>query len=97
MDGNGLRRFEFRACDLKRIYQFDRSRGVSGFPKRGRMFCGGVEGLIFRQPFDVVSDPSNEQDSAQREKLHPEKIEPQKMLVAASSELCRQTHDPSRL
>jgi choline-sulfatase len=34
MDGGGLRAFPFRARELKRIYQFDRSRGVTGFPKR---------------------------------------------------------------
>jgi choline-sulfatase len=34
MDGNGLRAFEFHARELKRIYQFDRSRGITGFPKR---------------------------------------------------------------
>jgi choline-sulfatase len=33
-DAHGLRAFEFRARELKRIYQFDRSRGVTGFPKR---------------------------------------------------------------
>ncbi len=34
MDGNGLHAFEFHARELKRIYQFDRSRGITGFPKR---------------------------------------------------------------
>ena len=34
LDGGGLRKFDFRARPLKRIYQFDRSRGVTGFPKR---------------------------------------------------------------
>jgi hypothetical protein len=29
-----LRRFEFGARPLTRIYQFDRSRGITGFPKR---------------------------------------------------------------
>lgn len=45
MDSNGLHSFEFQARPLKRIYQFDRSRGVTGFPKRPE------EGLrSFRQP-----------------------------------------------
>jgi choline-sulfatase len=34
MNAHGLRAFEFHARELKRIYQFDRSRGVTGFPKR---------------------------------------------------------------
>jgi arylsulfatase len=34
LDGNGLRAFPFAARPLRRIYQFDRSRGVFGFPKR---------------------------------------------------------------
>jgi choline-sulfatase len=34
LDGNGLRAFPFAARRLQRIYQFDRSRGVTGFPKR---------------------------------------------------------------
>jgi choline-sulfatase len=33
MDAHGLRAFDFQARELKRIYQFDRSRGVTGFPK----------------------------------------------------------------
>lgn len=33
LDTNGLRAFPFRARPQKRIYQFDRSRGVTGFPK----------------------------------------------------------------
>ncbi|HEY3935838.1 MAG TPA: sulfatase-like hydrolase/transferase [Bryobacteraceae bacterium] len=34
LDGNGLRGISFEARPLRRIYQFDRSRGVTGFPKR---------------------------------------------------------------
>jgi hypothetical protein len=34
MEGGELRRFDFQARALTRIYQFDRSRGVTGFPKR---------------------------------------------------------------
>lgn len=34
MEGDGLRSFDFRARKLTRIYQFDRSRGITGFPKR---------------------------------------------------------------
>jgi choline-sulfatase len=32
MDGHDLRKFPFEARPLKRIYQFDQSRGVRGFP-----------------------------------------------------------------
>lgn len=34
LDGKGLRAFPFEARPLRRIYQFDHSRGVTGFPKR---------------------------------------------------------------
>jgi arylsulfatase len=34
LDGNGLRALPFQARPLQRIYQFDHSRGVKGFPKR---------------------------------------------------------------
>ncbi len=34
VDGDDLRRFPFAARPLQRIYQFDRSRGVSGFPDK---------------------------------------------------------------
>jgi arylsulfatase len=34
LDGGKLRAFPFRARPRKRIYQFDRSRGVTGFPDR---------------------------------------------------------------
>jgi choline-sulfatase len=34
LDGKGLRAFPFAARPLRRIYQFDHSRGVTGFPKR---------------------------------------------------------------
>jgi len=34
LDANGLRAFPFAARRLQRVYQFDRSRGVTGFPKR---------------------------------------------------------------
>lgn len=34
LDGGGLRAFPFRARPRQRIYQFDRSRGVKGFPQR---------------------------------------------------------------
>jgi choline-sulfatase len=34
LDANGLRAFPFAARRLQRIHQFDRSRGVTGFPKR---------------------------------------------------------------
>jgi arylsulfatase len=33
LDGSALRKFTFEARPRKRIYQFDRSRGVTGFPK----------------------------------------------------------------
>lgn len=33
LDGHGLRALSFEARPLRRIYQFDRSRGVTGFPK----------------------------------------------------------------
>lgn len=33
LDGGGLRRFLFQPRPRQRIYQFDRSRGVTGFPK----------------------------------------------------------------
>lgn len=33
-DGDALRRFPFQARPRRRIYQFDRSRGVSGFPAK---------------------------------------------------------------
>lgn len=33
LEGNTLRRFPFQPRPLRRIYQFDRSRGVTGFPK----------------------------------------------------------------
>lgn len=36
MDKDGLRAFPFAARPLKRIYQFDRSRGVTGFPAHPR-------------------------------------------------------------
>ena len=34
LDGDGLRRFPHRSRPLKRIYQFDHSRGITGFPER---------------------------------------------------------------
>jgi arylsulfatase len=34
LDGNGLRSFPFQARPNRRIYQFDRARGVTGFPQR---------------------------------------------------------------
>lgn len=34
LDGEGMREFPFEARPPRRIYQFDRSRGVSGFPER---------------------------------------------------------------
>ena len=34
LDGGGLRAFPFEPRPLRRIYQFDRSRGVTGFPRR---------------------------------------------------------------
>ncbi|HEX4232647.1 MAG TPA: sulfatase-like hydrolase/transferase [Bryobacteraceae bacterium] len=34
LNGSDLRAFPFRARPLRRIYQFDRSRGVTGFPAR---------------------------------------------------------------
>ena len=34
MDGQDLRKFPFEARPLRRIYQFDHSRGVTGFPER---------------------------------------------------------------
>lgn len=34
LDDNGLRAFPFEARDRGRIYQFDRSRGITGFPDR---------------------------------------------------------------
>jgi len=34
LEGGGLRRFPFQARPRQRIYQFDRSRGVTGFPAR---------------------------------------------------------------
>jgi len=34
LDAHGLRAFEYRDRPRKRIYQFDRSRGVTGFPDR---------------------------------------------------------------
>ena len=34
LDGSGLRGFPFQARKLSRIYQFDGSRGITGFPKR---------------------------------------------------------------
>jgi len=34
LEGGGLRKFPFAAHPLQRIYQFDHSRGVTGFPKR---------------------------------------------------------------
>ncbi len=34
IDGGGLRAFPFKPRPLQRIYQFDRSRGITGFPKR---------------------------------------------------------------
>jgi hypothetical protein len=34
MDGSDFRVLPFKARPLRRIYQFDRSRGVTGFPKR---------------------------------------------------------------
>ena len=34
LDGAGLRNFAFQARRRQRIYQFDASRGVRGFPKR---------------------------------------------------------------
>jgi choline-sulfatase len=34
LEGSGLRKFPFAAHPLQRIHQFDRSRGVAGFPKR---------------------------------------------------------------
>jgi len=34
MEVEKLRKFDFQARALTRIYQFDRSRGVMGFPKR---------------------------------------------------------------
>jgi choline-sulfatase len=33
LDGNGLKAFPFEPRPLKRIYQFDRSRGITGFPE----------------------------------------------------------------
>ncbi len=33
-DGDGLRKFPFQARPLQRIYQFDQSRGVTGFPNK---------------------------------------------------------------
>jgi len=33
LNGSDLREFSFKARPLRRIYQFDRSRGVTGFPK----------------------------------------------------------------
>lgn len=34
LDGNGLRKLSFQARPLRRIYQFDRSRGITGFPNK---------------------------------------------------------------
>jgi choline-sulfatase len=34
LEGDRLRSFPFRKRDPKRIYQFDRSRGVAGFPDK---------------------------------------------------------------
>lgn len=34
MDGHEIRKFPFEARPLRRIYQFDRSRGVKGFPAK---------------------------------------------------------------
>jgi len=34
VDEKGLRGLSFEARPLERIYQFDRSRGITGFPKR---------------------------------------------------------------
>ncbi|MCL5096408.1 MAG: hypothetical protein M1608_02520, partial [Candidatus Omnitrophica bacterium] len=34
LDGASLRQFAFKARPLERIYQFDTSRGATGFPKQ---------------------------------------------------------------
>jgi choline-sulfatase len=34
LDGDDLRRLSFEARPLSRIYQFDGSRGITGFPRR---------------------------------------------------------------
>ena len=34
LENGALKRFPFEARPLRRIYQFDQSRGVKGFPKR---------------------------------------------------------------
>jgi len=34
LEGDALRKFPFEARPLRRIYQFDRSRGVTGFPEK---------------------------------------------------------------
>ncbi|GAG44736.1 unnamed protein product, partial [marine sediment metagenome] len=40
--GGGLRAFPFEARELRRIYQFDESRGVTGFPERPGDVLGGL-------------------------------------------------------
>jgi choline-sulfatase len=43
LDGDKLRRFPFRERPRMRIYQFDRSRGVTGFPERPEQALKGFD------------------------------------------------------
>jgi choline-sulfatase len=43
LEGDKLRAFPFRKRPLKRIYQFDRSRGVLGFPDKPQDALKGID------------------------------------------------------
>jgi choline-sulfatase len=50
LDGNKLRAFPFRQRPPTRIYQFDRSRGVVGFPDQPQDALKGFDRATLRPP-----------------------------------------------
>ena len=64
-DGD-LRRFSFAARPLRRIYQFDRSRGVTGFPNKPGDVLKGPRSRLSPQAPRQIGGQRQEQDNRQR-------------------------------